>query len=142
MDYHYWISYNHQKSQVPSYENFDFVFYFSIYQTFYFSKESAKLRALLALVPTRLTHHYYALYVTCEPCAPYALASLRAFTFINKRLTQLATNTVVSVGTRVKKFNLARNDHGHTQRCEFSLLDRIHHLWANLAQKIKIVSLS
>ena len=75
-------------------------------------------------------------------CHMYVLASLRTFTLINKRLTQLATNTVETVGTRVKKFNLARNDHGHTQRCEFSLLDRKHHLWANLAQKIKIVSLS
>ena len=34
------------------------------------------------------------------------------------------------------------DDHGHTQRCEFSVLDRKHPFWANLAQKIKIASLS
>ena len=34
------------------------------------------------------------------------------------------------------------DDHGHTQRCEFSVLDWKHPFWANLAQKIKIASLS
>ena len=65
--------------------------------------------------------------------APYPSLP-RTFTLINKRL--------VSVGTRAKKFNIVRNNHGHTQRCEFSLLDRKHPFWASLAQKIKIVSLS
>ena len=51
------------------------------------------------------------------------------------------TNTFVSVGPYAKKFNIVRNDHGHTQRCDFSVLDRNHPFWANSAQKIKIVSL-
>ena len=41
-----------------------------------------------------------------------------------------------------KKFNIVRNDHGHTQRCEFSVLDRKQPFRANLEQKIKIVSQS
>ena len=53
----------------------------------------------------------------------------------------LVTNTVVSVNPRAKKFNIVRNDHGHMQRCKFSVLDRKHPFWANSAQNIKIVSL-
>ena len=125
------------------------------------SSESAKLHALCAFTPTCLTHHWY---------APYAPASLCPLPIINMYLTRLAhltrlrayepthlyphqlapypplsclvRNTVVSVGPRAKKFNIGRNDHGHRQRCEFSVLDRKHPFWANLAQKIKIVSLS
>ena len=41
-----------------------------------------------------------------------------------------------------KKFNIVRNDHGHTQRCGFSVLDRKQPFRANLEQKIKIVSQS
>ena len=41
-----------------------------------------------------------------------------------------------------KKFNIVRNDHGHTQRCEFSVLDRKQPFRANLEQKIKIFSQS
>ena len=41
-----------------------------------------------------------------------------------------------------KKINAIRNNRGHTQRCEFSVLDRKHLCWANLAKNIKIVSLS
>ena len=33
-----------------------------------------------------------------------------------------------------KKFNIVRNDHGHTQRCEFSVLDRKQPFRANLEQ--------
>ena len=42
----------------------------------------------------------------------------------------------------LEQFNKITNDHGHTQKCEFSVLDRKHPSWANLAQTIKIVSLS
>ena len=88
--------------------------------------EPAKLRALCALPTintsfTRLYPHQWASY------AP---------------LSCLVTNTVVSVGSRAEKFNIVRNNHGHMQRCEFSVLDQKHPFWANLAQKIKIVSLS
>ena len=41
-----------------------------------------------------------------------------------------------------KKINIVRNNHRHTQRWEFSVLDREHTFRANLVQKIKIVSLS
>ena len=44
---------------------------------------------------------------------------------------------------RSKKFNnIVRNNHRHTQGCEFLVLVRKHPFWANLARKIKIVSLS
>ena len=42
----------------------------------------------------------------------------------NSEYSGLVTNTVVS------------NDHGHTQRYDFSVLDRKHPFWSNLAQKI------
>ena len=29
----------------------------------------------------------------------------------------------MSVGPRTEKFNIASNDHGHTQKCNFSVLD-------------------
>ena len=54
----------------------------------------------------------------------------------------LVTNNVVSVGPLGKKFNTVRNDHGHTQRSEFSVLEQKHHFWENFAQKIKIVCLT
>ena len=41
-----------------------------------------------------------------------------------------------------KKINITRNDHGQTQRSKFSVLDQKHAFWANLTQKIQIVSLS
>ena len=40
-----------------------------------------------------------------------------------------------------KKFNIVRNDHGHTQTCYFSISDQKRPFWPNSAQKIKIVSL-
>ena len=36
---------------------------------------------------------------------------------------------------RAKKFNIVRNDHEHSQRREFSVLDWKDHFWANLIQK-------
>ena len=46
---------------------------------------------------------------------------------------------LLSVGHPAEMFNIERNDHGHTQRWEFSVLDQKHPFWTNLAQKIKIV---
>ena len=94
------------------------------------SLESAKLHTFRALAPARLTHHWY------------APACLYAFTLINGHLTRLClvTNTVVSVGPRAKKFNMVRNNYGHTQRCEFSVLPETPFL--GKLGRIKIVSLS
>ena len=72
---------------------------------------SAKLHAL---VPTRHTRHWY---------ASYTPACLRALSII---ITCLA---------RLTKFYTVRNDHGHTERWEFSVLDQKHPFWANLAPK-------
>ena len=44
----------------------------------------------------------------------------------------------MSVGHLANKFNTVSNDHGHMQKCNF--LE--YQFWANLVQKIKIVSLS
>ena len=44
----------------------------------------------------------------------------------------------MSVGHLANKFNTVSNDHGHMQKCNFSE----YQFWANLVQKIKIVSLS
>ena len=69
-------------------------------------QESAKLRALRALAPTRLTYHQYVPYAPYQlliralralpiinmrlrAYAPYTPARLRALTFINRRLTRL-----------------------------------------------------
>ena len=52
------------------------------------------------------------------------------------------TFAVVSVGPCTEKFNVVSNDHGHSQKCGFSVLDRKYPFWRNLVQKIKIVSLS
>ena len=41
------------------------------------------------------------------------------------------------VGHLGNKFNVVSNDHGHKQKCAFSEFK----FWANLVQKIKIVSL-
>ena len=40
----------------------------------------------------------------------------------------------------VEKFNLASNDHGGLQKCNFSVLDLKFSFWAKLVQKIKIAS--
>ena len=47
----------------------------------------------------------------------------------------------MSVGPRPKKLNIVRKVHGHTKRCEYSVLDQKHPPWGNLTQKIKIPSL-
>ena len=91
--------------------------------------------------------------LNCALCSPSRLHTLP---IINTHLTCfypyqqvpyaplscLATNTFVSIGPLAEKFNIVSNDHGHTQRCEFSVLDRNHLFGANLAQKIKIGSLN
>ena len=46
------------------------------------------------------------------------------------------------VGRRLEKFIMVSNDHGHTQKCNFPVLDREYPFWVNLIQKMKIVSLS
>ena len=38
--------------------------------------------------------------------------------------------------------NIVTNDHGRTQKHNFSVLDRKYRFWANLVQKNKVVSLS
>ena len=57
-------------------------------------------------------------------------------------LSYLVTKTVVSVGPHPEMFNIVGNDHGYTHRCEFSVLAHKHPFWANLVQKITILSLS
>ena len=66
---------------------------------------SLHIRALLIINMrfTRLTRLY-----------PHQLA-----TYVS--LPCLVTSTFVSVSPRAKKVNVVRNDHGHTQRCEFSV---------------------
>ena len=49
---------------------------------------------------------------------------------------------VVSVGQRAENFNIVSNDYGRTGKCNFSVLDWNYAFWANLVEKIKIVSLS
>ena len=46
------------------------------------------------------------------------------------------------ISLRHERVNKVRNDHGNTQRWEFSVLDRKHPFWTNLTQKIKVVSRS
>ena len=67
------------------------------------------------------------------------------YIFINRRLRRLSLVLLqipLSVGPCAKRSSIVRNDHGRTQRCEFSVLDQKHPFWANLSQKIKIVNLS
>ena len=45
------------------------------------------------------------------------------------------------LGPHAEKFSIVRNDHGRTQKCGFSVLDRKYPFWANLFQKMKIFSL-
>ena len=98
--------------------------------------KNAKLRALSALTPTPLTHHSY---------EPYAPAHLRTFTLINRHLMRLCLVLLqipLSVSSHVKKFNIVRNDHGHTQRCEILNLTGntlFRQIWP---KKVKVVSLS
>ena len=42
----------------------------------------------------------------------------------------------------IVKFRIVSDNHGLTQKCNFSVLGRKYAFWANLAQKIKVVSLS
>ena len=48
----------------------------------------------------------------------------------------------MSVYRHVEKYNIVSNDSGHTQKCDFFILDRKYPFLGNLVQKIKIVSLS
>ena len=48
----------------------------------------------------------------------------------------------MSVGSSADKFNTVSNDHGHTPKCDFPVLDRKYTFWVNLIQKIKIASLN
>ena len=41
-----------------------------------------------------------------------------------------------------EKFRIVSDNHGLTQKCDFSVLGRKYAFWVNLAQKIKVVSLS
>ena len=86
--------------------------------------QSAKLGVLHALAPMRLTHHWYAPYAPL----PSSIDALRAF--------------VLSC----YKYRCACRPHGqpwtHVKMRIFSFRWETHLFWANLAQKIKIVSLS
>ena len=65
-------------------------------------------------------------------CTPYpslirALRTLRAFILINKRRTRVCLVLLeIPFCPLAKKFNIVRNDHGHTQRRKFSVLDPKH----------------
>ena len=106
-----------------------------------------------AIAPMRLTHHWYAPYIPAclntfpivnTRLTPFAcLTCLCSFTFINKHLMHLCfvlLQILLCLLGPVQKSNIVRNEHGHTQRCEFSVIDKKHPFWTNLAQKIKIVS--
>ena len=43
---------------------------------------------------------------------------------------------------RAKKFNAVSNDNGRTQKCDLFVLEQKYRFWANLVQKIKIVTLT
>ena len=51
-------------------------------------------------------------------------------------------NGVASVGPCAEKFNMLSNDHGRTQKRNFSVLDQKYPFWVNLVQEIKIASVS
>ena len=55
-------------------------------------------------------------------------------------LSCVITNTIASVGAHAKKFNIVKNNHEHTQRCEFSVLDQKHRFHTNFSKKMKTVS--
>ena len=45
--------------------------------------------------------------------------------------------TVVSAGLSAEKFNIASNDHGRTQKCDFSVLDRkcpLEQIWCKKSE--------
>ena len=44
--------------------------------------------------------------------------------------------------SRAERFNIVRNNHGRTHKCDFSVSNRKYLFWENLVQNIKIVSLS
>ena len=48
----------------------------------------------------------------------------------------------VSVARRRKGIYIERNDHGRTQKCDFSVLNWKYPFWASLVETIKIVSFS
>ena len=48
----------------------------------------------------------------------------------------------IKIGPHAEKHNVVSNDHGHTQKWDFSVLDQKYPFWAILVQKIKISSLS
>ena len=102
------------------------------------------------VAPSHFTHHWCALYAPVyfidHWYAPYVHVHLRVFTLINRPLARLCLVLLqIPFCTSVfaqKSFNKVRNDHEHTQRCEFLVLDQKHPFWANLTQQMKIVSLS
>ena len=49
---------------------------------------------------------------------------------------------LVTVGPCAEKFNIVRNDHGRTLKCDFLVLNRKYPFGANLVLENKIVSLS
>ena len=82
----------------------------------------------LSIIDTRLTC------MCIDASLPSSIDHLRAFV-----LLQIPFCTSVFAQ---KSFNKVKNDHEHTQRCEFLVLDQKHPFWANFTQQIKIVSLS
>ena len=48
----------------------------------------------------------------------------------------------MSVGHHAKKFNTVSNDNGRMQKCDLFVLEQKYRFWANLVQKIKIVTLA
>ena len=97
--------------------------------------KSAKLHALCVLASTRFTPHWYMPYAP----DPSLLCALCTFFLINGRLMHLCLVllqiTLCLSAPAQKKFNKVRNNHGHRQRCKFSVLDWRHPFWANLTQK-------
>ena len=83
---------------------------------------------VFTLINRHLTHLCFVLLqILLCLLAPYVPARLYSHQYLPYApLFSLVRNTVVSVVSvvcwppRKKTFNIVRNDHGHTQRCEFS----------------------
>ena len=56
---------------------------------------------------------------------------------VNKRRRDI--KILLSVDLRAEKFNVVSNDHGRTQNCDFSFLDRKYPFWSGFLQKSKLV---
>ena len=84
------------------------------------------MHVFLTFPPMRRTTHWYAPYAS-YPSLIRALRTLLVFILINKCRTRLCLALLeITLCHLAKKFNIVRNDQGHTQSRELSVLDRKH----------------